>query len=216
IVAAALREHVLVEAPPRLTPPREANAPEEEVEEEAPVPMPPIGRRREIPLPGPQEVPPQWLARLEHLQKGLQDVKCRIEGALEDEQQGIPFTETVMADELLLNCRTPAIAEYDGTTDPMEHLSRFENAALLHRYTDGIKCRVFVTTSARAAQQWFNQLPDDESLKEYLQRFNAAALEVPAATQEVKASAFSQEILDGDFFKSLAKKPVSKFDALLA
>ncbi|KAL0428293.1 UNVERIFIED_CONTAM: hypothetical protein Slati_3004100 [Sesamum latifolium] len=135
----------------------------------------------------------------------------------------------------------------------MEHLSRFENAALLHRYTDGIKCRVFVTTFAGAAQQWFNQLPigaigsfqefrslflhqfassrkvrktelslfavrqkEDELLKEYLQRFNTAALEVPAATQEVKACAFSQGLLDGDFFKSLAKKSVSKFDALLA
>ncbi|KAL0462221.1 UNVERIFIED_CONTAM: hypothetical protein Slati_0109700 [Sesamum latifolium] len=136
----------------------------------------------------------------------------------------------------------------------MEHLSRFENAALLHCYTDGIKCRVFVTIFAGAAQQWFNQLPvgaigsfqefrslflhhqfassrkvrntelslfavrqkEDEPLKEYLQRFNIAALEVPAATQEVKASAFSQGLLDGNFFKSLAKKPVSKFDALLA
>ncbi|KAL0438964.1 UNVERIFIED_CONTAM: hypothetical protein Slati_2379400 [Sesamum latifolium] len=57
---------------------------------------------------------------------------------------------------------------------------------------------------------------DNEHLKEYLQRFNTAALEVPSATQEVKASAFSQGLLDGDFFKSLAKKPVSKFDALLA
>ncbi|KAL0402714.1 UNVERIFIED_CONTAM: hypothetical protein Slati_4301300 [Sesamum latifolium] len=134
----------------------------------------------------------------------------------------------------------------------MVHLSRFENAALLHRYTDGIKCHVFAITFARAAQQCFNQLPvgaigsfknsdlfflhqfasnrklrktelslfavrqkDNEPLKEYLQRFNAAALEVPSATQEVKASAFSQGLLDGDFFKSLAKKPVSKFDALL-
>ncbi|KAL0411045.1 UNVERIFIED_CONTAM: hypothetical protein Slati_3694200 [Sesamum latifolium] len=34
--------------------------------------------------------------------------------------------------------------------------------------------------------------------------------------QEMKASAFSQGLLDGDFFKSLAKKPVSNFDALLA
>ncbi|KAL0400276.1 UNVERIFIED_CONTAM: hypothetical protein Sradi_2370900 [Sesamum radiatum] len=122
-----------------------------------------------------------------------------------------------MADELPLNCRTPAIEEYNGTTDPMEHLSRFENATLLHRYTDGIKCRVFVTTFIGAAQQWFNQLPgEDEPVKEYLQRFNTAALEVPAATQEIKANAFSQGLLDGDFFKSLAKKPVSKFDALLA
>ncbi|KAL0313553.1 UNVERIFIED_CONTAM: hypothetical protein Sradi_5754600 [Sesamum radiatum] len=46
--------------------------------------------------------------------------------------------------------------------------------------------------------------------------FNTAALEVPSATQEVKASAFSQGLLNGKFFKSLTKKPVSKFDALLA
>ncbi|KAL0394902.1 UNVERIFIED_CONTAM: hypothetical protein Slati_4456400 [Sesamum latifolium] len=161
---------------------------------------------------------PSTMARpLRAPSKGPAGCEVPIEGAPEDERQGIPFTETVMADELLMNCRTPAIVEYDGTTDPMEHLSRFENAALLHRYTDGIKCRVFVTTFARAAQRWFNQLPkDNKSLKEYLQRFNAAALEVPSATQEVKASAFLQGLLDGDFFKSLAKKPVFKFDALLA
>ncbi|KAL0420786.1 UNVERIFIED_CONTAM: hypothetical protein Slati_3101500 [Sesamum latifolium] len=167
------------------------------------------------------DVPPQWLARLESLQKGLQDVQHQVMGAPAKEQPGIPFTEEVMADELPVNCRTPAIAEYDGTTDPQEHLSRFENAVLLHRYTDGIKCRVFVTTFARAAQQWFNQLPpavigsfrefrslflhqytssrkhrktklslfsirqkEGESLKDYLLRFNTAALEVPSATRK--------------------------------
>ncbi|KAL0412297.1 UNVERIFIED_CONTAM: hypothetical protein Slati_3819400 [Sesamum latifolium] len=52
--------------------------------------------------------------------------------------------------------------------------------------------------------------------EEYLQRFNTAALEVPLATQEVKASAFGRGLLDGDFFKYLAKKSVTKFDSLLA
>ncbi|KAL0323474.1 UNVERIFIED_CONTAM: hypothetical protein Sangu_1966700 [Sesamum angustifolium] len=42
-----------------------------------------------------------------------------------------------MANERAVNYCTPAIAEYDGTTDPLEHLSCFENEALLHRYTDG-------------------------------------------------------------------------------
>ncbi|KAL0416684.1 UNVERIFIED_CONTAM: hypothetical protein Slati_3500300 [Sesamum latifolium] len=37
IVAAALREHVPVAAPPRLAPPPKADVPEEEDEEEAPV-----------------------------------------------------------------------------------------------------------------------------------------------------------------------------------
>ncbi|KAL0292720.1 UNVERIFIED_CONTAM: hypothetical protein Sradi_6977700 [Sesamum radiatum] len=64
-----------------------------------------------------------------------------------------------MAYELPVNCRTPAIIEYDGTKHPQAHLSRFENAALLRRSTDRIKYHVFITTFARATQQWFNQLP---------------------------------------------------------
>ncbi|KAL0420514.1 UNVERIFIED_CONTAM: hypothetical protein Slati_3074300 [Sesamum latifolium] len=121
--------------------------------------------------------------------------------------------------------RTPAIAEYDGAADPMEYLSRFENATILHRAIGSFQeFRSFFLhqyASSRKVRKMELSLfavrqKEDEPLKEYLQRFNTAALEVPAATQEVKASAFSQRLLDGDFFKSLAKKPVSKFDALLA
>ncbi|KAL0421277.1 UNVERIFIED_CONTAM: hypothetical protein Slati_3150600 [Sesamum latifolium] len=149
----------------------------------SPVPVPPIGRRLDTPPPVPQEVPPHWLAHLECLQKGLQDVRCQIGGAPEDERHGIPFTKTVMADELPVNCRTPAITEYDGTTDPLEHLAHFKNAALLHssRRLRKIELSLFAVRQK-----------DNEPLKEYLQRFNTAVLE------------------------SLAKKPVSKFDALLA
>ncbi|KAL0458378.1 UNVERIFIED_CONTAM: hypothetical protein Slati_0465000 [Sesamum latifolium] len=115
-----------------------------------------------------------------------------------------------MADKLPVNCQTLAITEYDGTTDPLEHLARFENAALLHSspVPEGFEKQdsAFLLYDKK----------DNEPLKEYLQRFNTAALEVPSATQEVKASAFSQGLLDGDFFMSLAKKVVSKFDALLA
>ncbi|KAL0456596.1 UNVERIFIED_CONTAM: hypothetical protein Slati_0998800 [Sesamum latifolium] len=253
IVSAAIREQVAALAPTRIATPSDVEAPEEEPGEVVPVLAPPTIRRLDVSSSVPQEFPAHWLTHLECLQKGLQDVQYQIGGAPEEKRQGVPFTEFVMADELPMNCQTPTITEYDGTTDPVEHLAHFENAALLHRYTDGIKCRVFVTTFARATQQWFNQLPigaigsfqefrslflhkfsssqklrktelslfavrqkDNEPLKEYLQRFNAAALEVPSATQEVKASAFSQGLLDGDFFKPLVKKPVSKFDALLA
>ncbi|KAL0318790.1 UNVERIFIED_CONTAM: hypothetical protein Sangu_2035200 [Sesamum angustifolium] len=86
-------------------------------------------------------------------------MQYQIGGALENERQGMLYSEAVMVDKLSANYCTSAIAEYDGTTDPQEHLSCFENAACLHRYPDGIKCRVFVTKFARATQQWFNQLP---------------------------------------------------------
>ncbi|KAL0448050.1 UNVERIFIED_CONTAM: hypothetical protein Slati_1932900 [Sesamum latifolium] len=73
-------------------------------------------------------------------------------GAPTEAQVDILFTEGVMADELPVNCRTLVIFKYDGNTDPHEHLSCFENAALLHRYTDGIKCQVLVTNFAQTAQ----------------------------------------------------------------
>ncbi|KAL0366556.1 UNVERIFIED_CONTAM: hypothetical protein Sradi_3545700 [Sesamum radiatum] len=180
-----VREQVAALAPVRIATPSDVEVPEDEPGEVVPAPASPTIRRSDIHSLVPQEFPANWLARLECLQKGIQDVQYQIGRAPEEERQGVPFTELVMADDLPINCRTPAIAEYDGTTDPMEHLAHFENK-------------------------------DNEPLKEYLQRFNTVALEVPSATQKVKASAFSQGLLDGDSFKSLAKKPVPEFDALLA
>ncbi|KAL0293335.1 UNVERIFIED_CONTAM: hypothetical protein Sradi_6943300 [Sesamum radiatum] len=202
-------------SPRIMAPPPETEVLEEEGEEEAPVPVLPAGRRRDIPRPEPPEVPPIWLARLEHLQKGLQDMKYQIEGAPEDERQGVPFTDTVMADELPLNCRTPAIAEAAQQWFNQLLVGAIENfqefcSLFLHQFASSRKLRKTELSLFAVRQK------DDKPLKEYLQRFNAAALEVLAATQEVKASAFSQGLLDGDFFKSLAKKPVAKFDALLA
>ncbi|XP_073122033.1 uncharacterized protein [Henckelia pumila] len=40
-------------------------------------------------------------------------------------------------------------------------MGRFENAALLHQYSDGIKCRVFLSTLVKFTQQWFNMLKPD-------------------------------------------------------
>ncbi|KAL0415863.1 UNVERIFIED_CONTAM: hypothetical protein Slati_3418200 [Sesamum latifolium] len=75
-------------------------------------------------------------------------------------KHGIPFSEHIMMEELPAHFRAPShLPAYDGTTDPAEHIYKFGNAARLHRYTDGIKYRVFFTTLTNSAQQWFDQLP---------------------------------------------------------
>lgn len=45
--------------------------------------------------------------------------------------------------------------------------------------------------------------------------FQSYRLEVSSATSEIFISAFSQELLEGDFFRSLVKKLPSNYDALL-
>ncbi|KZV50472.1 hypothetical protein F511_34916 [Dorcoceras hygrometricum] len=64
----------------------------------------------------------------------------------------VPLSTEVLAAELPQHFKFPNVGEYDGMGDPEEHLSRFENAALLHQYTDPIKCRVFVRPGDRPAE----------------------------------------------------------------
>ncbi|KZV35406.1 hypothetical protein F511_27909 [Dorcoceras hygrometricum] len=46
----------------------------------------------------------------------------------------VPFFDEVLDAELPQHFKYPNVGEYDGMGDPEEHLSRLENAALLHRY----------------------------------------------------------------------------------
>ncbi|KAL0347636.1 UNVERIFIED_CONTAM: hypothetical protein Scaly_1779600 [Sesamum calycinum] len=111
---------------------------------------------------------------------------------------------------------------YDGTTDPTEHILKFENAALLHRS--------FVEFSSLFKHQFANSkkcrkstislfginLEEKETLRAYVQRFNTVILEVPTAHHEVLVSAFTQGLLEGPLFKYLPKKPAADFLDVLA
>ncbi|KAG6485736.1 hypothetical protein ZIOFF_054301 [Zingiber officinale] len=70
------------------------------------------------------------------------------------------FLEVILRDPLPKHYVPPTIGEYNGTTDPDDHLGKFDNTATLHQYTDGVKCRVFLTTLSGSAQRWFRRLPD--------------------------------------------------------
>ncbi|KZV55639.1 hypothetical protein F511_26803 [Dorcoceras hygrometricum] len=85
----------------------------------------------------------------------------------------VPFSPEVLAAELPQHFKFPNVGEYDGMGDLGEHLSRFGNAALLHQYADPIKCRVFLTTLVRSAQQWFNilQTGSIKSFQDFSQAF---------------------------------------------
>ncbi|XP_073024413.1 uncharacterized protein [Primulina eburnea] len=185
--------------------------------------------------------------------KEIQMLRQQLGSRAPTPKRGIPFSLAILEEGLPPNFRQSNVGEYDGHTDPEEHLGRFENAALLHQYSDGVRCRVFLGTLVRSAQQWFNTLQpnsiqsfedfataflrrfasskrhqknylslfvmkqqDAEILREFVQRFNSAALEIPAATPDIMISAFTQGLRGGEFFKSLVKKPLERYDELLS
>ncbi|KAL8548161.1 hypothetical protein ACS0TY_007471 [Phlomoides rotata] len=111
----------------------------------------------------------------------------------------------------------PLNYEFDGTTDPYDHLTRFENYALLHRYGEGVKYKfASARRQPRTTLTLFNMKQgESESLRAFLKRFNQAGLEVPTTSPEVNINALTNDHRDGDMFSSLAKKHVHTFDELL-
>ncbi|KAL0309067.1 UNVERIFIED_CONTAM: hypothetical protein Sradi_5849000 [Sesamum radiatum] len=138
-----------------------------------------------------------------------------------------------MMEKLLARFLAPShLLAYDGTTDPTEHILKFENAALLHRYVmlSVGSVRSFVEFSSLFKHQFAYSkkyrkstiilfginLEEKETLRAYVQRFNTVILEVPTAHHEVLVSAFTQGLREGPLFKSLPKKPAANFFDVLA
>ncbi|KAK6123248.1 hypothetical protein DH2020_043005 [Rehmannia glutinosa] len=165
----------------------------------------------------------------EEMLKEVSELKQRVSGK-EVVRRGIPFSASVMADELPTSFHSLTYV-YDGTTDPWENLCRFENSSLLHRYSDGVKCRVILTTLSQSSQQWFNPFPADsigsfgelarpfcisEPLRDYVKKFTTAAWEVLSANQEILTSALTQGLKEGNFVRSLVQRPARDFYNLLS
>ncbi|XP_042396808.1 uncharacterized protein LOC121986953 [Zingiber officinale] len=54
-----------------------------------------------------------------------------------------------------------------------------------------------------------------KTLRAYIHRFNQAAMEIPTVSSETMILAFTQGPIDGDFFRSLIRKPPHDYDHML-
>ncbi|XP_042387800.1 uncharacterized protein LOC121979885 [Zingiber officinale] len=72
-----------------------------------------------------------------------------------------PFSQRILDDPLPKHYQNLNIGEYSGTTDPEDHLYKFESVALLQQFFDGVECQMFLTTLGGAAQRWFKKLSEN-------------------------------------------------------
>ncbi|XP_012833437.1 PREDICTED: uncharacterized protein LOC105954309 [Erythranthe guttata] len=120
-----------------------------------------------------------------------------------------PFSADILDDDLPHSFR-PVTYEYLGTTDPCEHLCRFNNTSDLHRFTEGIKCRVFATTLAGAAQAWFSQLP--AGTIGGFDQLSACFMDHFASSKKQKRSTltlFAVRQREGEYLRSFIKRFIS-------
>ncbi|XP_052113678.1 uncharacterized protein LOC127744889 [Arachis duranensis] len=70
-----------------------------------------------------------------------------------------PFHRSILEVRLPKHFDKPTDMRYDGTQDPLEHLTAFEARMNLEGVGDEVRCRAFPVTLAGPAIRWFNSLP---------------------------------------------------------
>ncbi|KAL0325378.1 UNVERIFIED_CONTAM: hypothetical protein Sradi_5107100 [Sesamum radiatum] len=118
-------------------------------------------------------------------------------------ERGIPFSEDIMEEKLLVHFQTPSyLPTYDGTTNLFEHIQL--SFLFQHQFTWSKKYK-------KLAISLFGVKQEEETLKAYVQHFNTAILEVSTYQQEVLVSVFTKGLCGGPLLKSRAKKPNTNF-----
>ncbi|XP_057723321.1 uncharacterized protein LOC130939217 [Arachis stenosperma] len=70
-----------------------------------------------------------------------------------------PFHHSILEVRLSKHFDKPTDMRYDGTQDPLEHLTTFEAKMNLEGVGDEVRCQAFPVTLAGPAIRWFNGLP---------------------------------------------------------
>ncbi|KAK6118792.1 hypothetical protein DH2020_047483 [Rehmannia glutinosa] len=84
-----------------------------------------------------------------------------------------PFVEGIMREEIPSSFKMPQMENYNGTSDPRDHLKNFQARMKLHGEIDAIKCRALSATLRKSARIWFSSLPAESisSFKQLAQEF---------------------------------------------
>ena len=72
-----------------------------------------------------------------------------------------PFTPKIEDARLPSRFHQPTFTIYNRRTDPMEHISRFNQRMAIHFKDETLMCKVFPSSLGPVAMRWFNSLKAD-------------------------------------------------------
>ncbi|XP_016191587.1 uncharacterized protein LOC107632418 [Arachis ipaensis] len=123
----------------------------------------------------------------------------------------IPFHHSILEVRLPKHFDKPTDMRYDGTQDPLEHLTAFEGSVTRFSDISHAFLAQFTTRIAKAKHP-INLLGvtqrAGEPTRKYLDRFNDECLEIDGLTDSVASLCLTNWLLNEDFRKHLTTKPV--------
>ena len=85
------------------------------------------------------------------------------------------FTRRIEGAKFLRCFHQPTFTIYNGRTDPVEHVSQFNQRMAIHSKDEALMCKVFPSSLGLVAMRWFDGLRADSinSFKELTQAFGS-------------------------------------------
>ncbi|XP_059441931.1 uncharacterized protein LOC132174263 [Corylus avellana] len=128
---------------------------------------------------------------MEDLKKKYEELTCKLAAKEEKsparelmDNTDLPFIDRVLGFPLPDNFKMPRVKEFDGNSDPSEHMESIRAHFSLHIFSDEIACRIFPLTLEGVAKDWKKHSAcslslrqgKEESLKDFMLRFNKEKL----------------------------------------
>ena len=92
-----------------------------------------------------------------------------------DQLSKSPFTRCIEGATLPRRFQQPAFTLYNGNTDPMEHVSQFNQRMVVHSKNEALMYKVFPSSLGLVPMGWFNGLKANpvDSYKQLTQAFGS-------------------------------------------
>ncbi|KAH6792809.1 hypothetical protein C2S52_003286 [Perilla frutescens var. hirtella] len=174
----------------------------------------------------------QRLAGMEAMITRIPGVPLPIRKAAPNSFADSPFVDEIGLTEMPSKFTLPSIKLFNGTSDPDDHIAHLSGAAL-QRFTNLPNASIgsfaqltdlFVEqfASSRKIEKHSDDLYaifqyPNETLRNYVARFNREKVEIPGCNADTAISAFRKGLKrDSDLYKELTKYPCKTMDDILA
>ena len=116
-----------------------------------------------------------------------------------DQLSRSPFTRRIEGAALPRRFQQPAFSIYNGNTDPVEHVSQFNQRMAVHSKDEALMCKVFLSNLGPAAMKWFNGLKANsiDSYRQLTQAFGSHFIMNSRAPQPL-STLLSLSMRDGE------------------
>ena len=126
-----------------------------------------------------------------------------------------PFTRKIEEGRLPRRFTQPTFTLYDGRTDPVEHVSHFNQKMAVHSKNEPLMCKVFPSNLGPVAIRWFDSLRADlvNSFKELTQAFGYRFITYSRVPRPL-ASLLSLFMREGEALKAYSNRYWEMFNEI--